>query len=228
MDNVRETSYDFPAVEITWSGHACFVLKGKEKTVVTDPYYPDLFGQFGHVDADIVTVSHPHPGHSYVQGVGDSPCQVTGPGEYEIGGVFITGIPTYHDDQSGTLRGRNTLYVIEMDGLALCHAGDIGHSLPSPLIEEIGSVDVLFLPVGEVSTLGIDAAIDVVRQLEARIVVPMHYKTSSTVRQLQPVDRFLSRMGTQDVRPRPVLTITPSSLPASTQVVVLDDTHGAG
>lgn len=208
-------------VDITWLGHACFVLKGKNRTVVTDPYRPDLFGSLGELDADILTVSHSHPGHSYVEGIADSPRQVNRPGEYEIGGVFITGISTFHDDQQGKLRGKNTLYLIEMDGLALCHAGDIGHSLPAQLIEEIGSVDVLFLPVGEISTLGIDAAIELVRQLEARVVVPMHYKTSTTMRELQPVDKFLSAMGVHDAQPRPVLSVTPTSLPAATQLVLL-------
>lgn len=209
-------------MDITWRGHACFVLKGKNRTVVTDPFRPDLFGSFENLEADIVTVSHHHPGHSYVEGIADSPRQVDRPGEYEIGGVFITGIGTFHDDQQGKLRGKNTLYLIEMDGLALCHAGDIGHSLPAPLIEEIGSVDVLFLPVGEVSTLGIDAAIELVRQLETRLVVPMHYGTPNATKPLQPVDKFLSGMGVHDVQPRPVLSVTPTSLPAATQIVLLD------
>ena len=209
-------------MEIVWLGHSCFAIKGKQKAIITDPYHPDLAPSLGHPTADIVTISHFHPGHSYVEGVANDPRQVKGPGEYEIGGTFITGISTFHDSDKGKLRGKNTIYLIEMDGLTLCHLGDLGHALPSQLIEEIGSVDVLFLPVGEVSTIGIDTAAEIVRQLEARIVIPMHYRSALVNKQLEPVDRFLTKMGVPELESRPKLLVTASSLPASTQVVLLE------
>ncbi len=209
-------------MEISWLGHSCFVIKGKQKAIITDPYHPDLAPSLGHPAADVVTISHFHPGHGYVEGVTNDPRQIKGPGEYEIGGMFITGIGTFHDNDKGKLRGKNTIYLIEMDGLTLCHLGDLGHALPSQLIEEIGNVDVLFLPVGEVSTVSIDTAVETVRQLEARIVIPMHYKSALVNKQLEPVSKFLTKMGVPELESRPKLSITSSSLPASTQVVLLE------
>lgn len=213
-------------MEITWSGHSCFTIKGKEKTIITDPFHPDLFYSMGQSSADIVTVSHSHPGHSYVEGIGNDPHYIKGPGEYEIGGVFINGIATFHDNENGKVRGKNTIYHIEMDGLKLCHLGDLGHALTSQLIEEIGEVDILFLPVGEVSTISVDTAAEIVRRLEARIVIPMHYKTALTTRNLEPVDKFLRKMGVTEEAPRSKLSIASTSLPASMQVVVLDYQKG--
>jgi len=209
-------------MEIIWLGHSCFAIKGKQKAIITDPYHPDLAPSLGHPGADIVTISHFHPGPSYLEGVANNPRQIKGPGEYEIGGVFITGIGTFHDNDKGKLRGKNTIYLIEMDGLTLCHLGDLGHALPSQLIEEIGNVDVLFSPAGEVSTISIDTAVETVRQLEARIVIPMHYKSALVNKQLEPVSKFLTKMGVPELESRPKLLITSSSLPASTQVVLLE------
>lgn len=219
---MKKSGYPYWAMEIIWLGHSCFVIKGKQKAIITDPYHPDLAPSLDHPGADVVTISHFHPGHSYVEGVANNPRQIKGPGEYEIGGMFITGIGTFHDNDKGKLRGKNTIYLIEMDGLTLCHLGDLGHALPSQLIEEIGNVDVLFLPAGEASTISIDTAVETVRQLEARIVIPMHYKSAFVNKQLEPVSKFLTKMGVPELESRPKLSITSSSLPASTQVVLLE------
>jgi L-ascorbate metabolism protein UlaG (beta-lactamase superfamily) len=152
-------------MEITWLGHSCFLIRGKEKTIITDPYHPDSGYRLGEPEADIVTVSHFHPGHSYIAGVVNEPEQIKSPGEYEIGGTFITGVATFHDNRKGDLRGKNTIYIIEIDGITLCHLGDLGHPLDPHLIEEIGDIDILFLPVGEVSTMPIDTAVEIVRKL---------------------------------------------------------------
>ena len=209
-------------MEITWLGRSCFLIRGKEKTIITDPYHPDFGYRLGKPKADIVTVSHFHPGHSYVEGIADDPKQVKSPGEYEVGGTFITGVPVYHDSKKGNLRGRNTIYVIEMDDITLCHLGDLGHPLDPHLIEEIGDVDVLFLPIGEVSTIPVDTAVDIVRQLAPRIVIPMHYKTGSSAGDLSPVDKFMDKMRVRELEERAHLSITSSSLPASTQIVILN------
>jgi L-ascorbate metabolism protein UlaG (beta-lactamase superfamily) len=209
-------------MEISWLGHSCFIIKGKEKTIVTDPYSPSLGYSLGEPKADIVAISHFHPGHSYVEGMADDPRQVKCPGEYEIGGVFITGIATFHDKEKGKLKGKNTVYLIEMDGVTLCHLGDLGHRLTPQLMEELGSVDILFLPVGEISTIPIDIAVETVKQVNPHIVIPMHYKTDAVVTDLKPVDKFLSKMGIQGIEAKSKLSITQSSLPATTQVVILD------
>jgi L-ascorbate metabolism protein UlaG (beta-lactamase superfamily) len=188
---------------------------------MTDPFPPDLGYTLGKPTADIVTVSHQHPSHSYIQGISGEPRKVQGPGEYEISGVLIIGVATFHDAEGGSKRGKNTVYLMEVDGVSVCHLGDLGHVLTSEQVEEIGNVDALLLPVGGVSTIGATMAAEVIRQLEPRAVVPMHYKTPEIDRELDPVDKFLKEMGIEQIEPRPKLSLTKSNLPASTQVFLL-------
>jgi len=209
-------------MEITWLGHACFRLKGSQATVVTDPYPPDLGYSLGKQTARVVTVSHQHPGHSYIAGIGGEPKVIKGPGEYEIGGILVIGLPTFHDGDGGKQRGKNIVYLIEVDEVAICHLGDLGHVLTTQQVEEIGNVDVLLVPVGGVSTINASMAAEVVRQLEPKIVVPMHYKTEVLKRELEPVDRFLKEMGVKDVTSRPRLSVTKANLPVSTQVLLMN------
>jgi L-ascorbate metabolism protein UlaG (beta-lactamase superfamily) len=209
-------------MEITWLGHSCFLIRGKERTILTDPCHPDLGYRLGEPKADIVTLSHFHPGHSYIEGVANEPKQIKSPGEYEIGGTFITGVASFHDDKKGELRGKNTIYIIEIDDITLCHLGDLGHPLDSHLIEEIGDIGILFLPVGEVSTIPIDTAVEIVRQLEPPIVIPMHYKTEAFTGKLSPVNKFLDKMRIKWIESKPKLSVTSSSLPSSTQTTVLN------
>ena len=209
-------------MEITWLGHSCFKFRGKQATVITDPYSPNLGYSLGKQTASIVTVSHQHPGHSFTEGIGGNPKLVTGPGEYEISNVLIIGVATFHDEDRGSKRGKNTVYLIEMDEIQICHLGDLGHVLTDEQVEELGSVDVLLLPVGGVSTINAPVATEIVRQLEPKIVIPMHYKTTVINRELEPVDRFLKEIGAHDISPQAKLTLTKSSLPISTQVILLD------
>ncbi len=209
-------------MEISWLGHSCFKIRSRQATVITDPYPPDLGYALGKPTAHIVTVSHQHPGHSYVQGIGGEPRLVTGPGEYEINGVLITGITTFHDREQGQKRGKNTVYLIEVDEVSVCHLGDLGHVLTAEQVEEIGTVDVLLLPVGGVSTINAPVAAEVVRQLEPKAVVPMHYKTEALSWELEPVGRFLKEMGVKEVNSQPKLSFTKANLPISTQVFLLD------
>ena len=212
----------FGRVDITWLGHSCFRVRGSQAVIITDPYPPDLGYSLGDPTARIVTVSHQHPSHSYVQGVGGEPRKVTGPGEYEISGVLITGVATFHDAERGGKRGKNTVYLMEVDELSVCHLGDLGHVLTAEQVEEIDVVDVLLLPVGGVSTIDAPVAAEVIRQLEPKAVVPMHYKTPAINRELEPVDKFLKEMGMEQIDSQPKLSFTKSSLPASTQVFLLD------
>jgi L-ascorbate metabolism protein UlaG (beta-lactamase superfamily) len=212
-------------MDISWLGHSCFRIKGSQGIVITDPYSPETGYSLDKPTANIVTVSHQHPGHSYVQGVGGQPKLINKPGEYEIGGITILGIITFHDGEGGSKKGRNTAYLIEVDDVAICHLGDLGHVLTGRQLEEIGNVDVLLLPVGGVSTINASTAAEVVRQLEPKIVVPMHYKTPALVRELEPVDKFLKEMGAKDITTQPNLSVSKSTLPENMQVFLLDYKH---
>ena len=209
-------------MDITWLGHSCFRLKGRQAIVITDPYSPDLGYSLGKPTARIVTVSHQHPGHCFAQGIGGEPRVVSAPGEYEIGGVLIIGVAAFHDEEKGGLRGKNTVYLIEIDELSTCHLGDLGHVLTDGQVEEIGHVDVLLVPVGGVSTINGSKAAAIVRQLEPRVVIPMHYRTPVVDRGLEPVDSFLKEIGAHDITPQVKLSLTKTNLPASTQVLLLE------
>ena len=207
-------------MEITWLGHSCFRLKGSEATVITDPYAPDSGYTLGKPKADIVTVSHQHSDHNYVQGVPDARV-ISGPGEYEISNVLVIGMATYHDDAQGAQRGKNTVYLIEMDEVTVCHLGDLGHVLTSEQTEELDNVDVLLIPVGGVYTIDARLAAEVVRQLDPKVVIPMHYKTPVVTLELEPVDRFLRELGVSNLEPSPKLSVTKSNLPDRLQVHLL-------
>ena len=215
------------AIDITWRGHSCFSIKGKGATLITDPYDDSIGYTLGSPKANIVTSSHAHPGHGFISGVSGEPKAIHGPGEYEVSRVFITGIATFHDAEEGRERGKNTVYLIEMEDIRLCHLGDLGHPLSSGQVEEIGAVDVLMVPVGGFSTIDAAAAAEVVRQLQPGIVIPMHYKTTALRMELEPLDRFLKEMGVKaGAEPQPKLSVTRSGLPEETQVAVLDCVSG--
>jgi len=147
---------------------------------------------------------------------------ISGPGEYEISGILIVGIATFHDGEKGRNRGKNTAYLMQVDEVSVCHLGDLGHVLTVEQVEELGNVDVLLLPVGGVSTINAPVATEVVRQLGPKVVIPMHYKTEVLKRELEPVDKFLKEIGVKQANPQPKLSISRSSLPDSTQVVLLN------
>jgi L-ascorbate metabolism protein UlaG (beta-lactamase superfamily) len=208
-------------MEINYSGHACFKIKGSNATVITDPFPPELGYSLDHPAADIVTVSHAHPGHSYTQAIADKPRIVSRPGEYEISGVLIIGISSFHDSESGSIRGKNNIFVMHIDDISICHLGDLGHILSPAQLQEIDNVDVLLIPVGGSTTIDAPLAAQIVRQLEPKIVIPMHFKDETSSRNLEPVDRFLKEMGAGETVSRPKLVITKSNLPAGMQVVLL-------
>jgi L-ascorbate metabolism protein UlaG (beta-lactamase superfamily) len=148
---------------------------------------------------------------------------VEGPGEYEVAGVTVRGLPTYHDAQKGAEHGRNTVYVIELDDVRMCHLGDLGHTLDDGTLETIGNVDVLLVPVGGGATLDGAKAAEVVRQVEPRYVVPMHFGHPSLQTELAPVDRFLNEMGVPESEAQNRLSIQASSTSeGETKVVVLE------
>jgi len=210
-------------MDITFLGHASFKLKGKHTGVITDPYDPSIGLKYPRAEADIVTVSHDHHDHSAVSQVGGEPFVVGGPGEYEIKGVRIVGVPSFHDEKKGTIRGKNTIYNIQTDNLFICHLGDLGQSeLVSEQLEAIGQVDILLIPVGGVYTIDAQGAAKIAASLEPKIVIPMHYADPGSNLKLEPVDKFLKEMGAEKVEPQAKLSITTDKLPEELVVVVLE------
>ncbi len=208
-------------------GHSSFKLRGKSVTVVTDPYDPEFVGlKYPKTEADIVTVSHCHSDHNFISIVGGGPFVISLPGEYEIKGVSVFGFSSYHDDKQGTEKGKNIIYLIEIDGLRICHLGDLGGGLSAELIEEIGTVDVLCIPVGGKVTLEPNEAVELINQIEPSIVLPMHYNLPSMNQKifgdLKPVDEFLSKMEVEDKTVLDKLTISKDKLPEETKVVILE------
>ena len=213
-------------MDITWFGHACCRLRDRGITIITDPYDKSTGYELPRVRADVVTISHDDPHHGYVQGCPGNPFVIAGPGEYEIKGVFITGISTYHDDKKGALRGLNTVYLFEFEGVSVCHLGDLGHVPTQAQVESLGHVDVLLLPVGGTQCLKATEAAEVMTLLEPKIVIPIHYKTSHTTLKLAPVSAFLKEIGVPAPEPLEMLKVTASSLPEETQVVLLEPKQG--
>jgi len=212
-------------MEITWYGHSCFRLTERGlATIVTDPYDNSIGYDSARLKADIVTVSHDAPGHNNVEAVkGARP--ITGPGEYEIGGVFITGIATHRPEKKkkdGENGSKNTLYLFDFDGLTVAHLGDLDHVPTQAQIEDLGTVAVALVPVGGGGGLNAAQAAEVISLIEPSIVVPMHYKTPEVTLKLEPLNKFLKEMGLSTVKTEESLTVKKTSLPEETHVVVLD------
>lgn len=209
-------------MEIVWLGHSCFRIRGKEATIVTDPFDKTLGYPMRKPTANIVTVSHSHPQHSFVDGVAGEFKLLSRPGEYDIANVFILGIPTFHDNEKGAKRGKNTVFFMEIDDVKVCHLGDLGHVPTTEQVEQMSGTDILLVPVGGVSTLDAAAAAETIGLLEPKLVIPMHYKTEVVRMELDPIDRFLKQMGLKEVLSQPKLNVTKNTLPLETRVLVLD------
>ena len=207
-------------MEITWYGHSCFrVTERSMPTIVADPYDHSSVGYKSlRLKGDIVTVSHDAPGHNHVGGVKGHTWDLRGPGEYEIGGIFITGVAT-----SDGKKDRNLVFIYDYDGVTIGHLGDM-RSVPSQTqIEAFGTVDVLLIPVGGGNALTAAKAAEVIALIEPGLVVPMHYKTTGSKLKLNPLKQFLQEMGlTSKEKPQGSLKISRSSVPEDTQVVVLE------
>lgn len=213
-------------MEITWFGHSCFRLMERGlASVVTDPYDDSLGYPVLRLKADIVTVSHAAPGHSHVDAVKGEKRALTGPGEYEIGGVFITGIATGRGDgdkKKGAETKTNTVFVFDYEGFTVCHLGDLDHVPTQSQIEALGAVNVALVPVGGGAGLNAAQAAEVISLIEPSLVVPMHYRTDGGSSSLDPVSKFLKEMGLGTVKPEPLLKLGKSGLPDETHVVVLE------
>jgi L-ascorbate metabolism protein UlaG (beta-lactamase superfamily) len=214
-------------MEITWYGHSCFRLTERNfATVVTDPFDHKAVGYDAlKLKAEIVTVSHEAPGHSNTDAVKGSTHALTGAGEFEIGGVFITAVQTGSGKKSKD-KTRNTLYVFDYDGITVAHLGDMLEVPSQSEVEALGTVNVLLVPVGGGSSLNAAKAAEVVSLIEPNIVIPMHYATDDSKVKLEALSKFLKEMGLGKVESQPSLKITRSSLPHETKVIVLDYQKG--
>ena len=208
-------------MEITWYGRACFRLRGRDATVITDPCPPATGFVAGRHEVDLLTISHDHADHSYTRSIVPR-MTLTRPGEYEISDLLVTGIRSFHDGSGGTERGPNTIFSIEIDGVHVCHLGDLGHLLTEEQLSDLGRVDVLLVPAGGRWTLTPTEAAEVVTQVGARLVIPMHFATDGASTDLLGPEEFLHEMAVSDPVRQPKAVVTPSSVPDETQVVVLE------
>ncbi|ABY91921.1 MAG: MBL fold metallo-hydrolase [Thermoanaerobacter sp.] len=180
-------------MNIKWLGHSCFKLTSEKGTViVTDPFDESVGYPMPDVKADIVTSSHSHFDHNYFKAVKGNFDIVDTVGEHNIKDIKIKGVSTFHDEEQGAKRGKNIVFVVDVDGIKVCHMGDLGHVLTEKQVEEIGSVDVLLIPVGGYYTIDSKQAVEVMNQLKPKITIPMHYKTEFINFPIDTVDNFLN------------------------------------
>ncbi len=207
-------------MELTWYGLSCFRITDRGvATIVTDPYDAKLGLPALKLKGEVVTISHDATGHNYVKGVSGTQHILNGPGEYEIGGVFINGIASPRKSVDDT---KNTMFVFEYEDISVAHLGDLDRVLTQNQIDALGQVNVLLVPVGGGNTLTAAQASELVSMIEPNIVVPMHFAQKGLKLDLSEVDRFLKEMGVSDVEEESSLRVTRSGLPEEgTQVVVL-------
>jgi L-ascorbate metabolism protein UlaG (beta-lactamase superfamily) len=210
-------------MEITWHGLSCFRLSERGMaTVVTDPFDHRAVGYEAlKLKADIVTVSHEAPGHSFVSAVKGKAHVLTGPGEYEIGGVFITGVRTNGGKRKDN-EPYNTMFMLDYENVTVLHLGDLRRVPTQAEVEDLGEINVALVPVGGGGGLTAAKAAEVISMLEPGIVVPMHYRTPETTLPLAPLNKFLKEMGLNDAPVESSLKITRSTIPEETRVIVLE------
>ena len=212
-------------MDIFYLGHSSFRLKGKNASIIIDPFDSKEVGlKYSSNEADIVSVSHEHKDHNAVDVVKGEPKVISGPGEYEIKGISILGFSSFHDSKKGEERGKNTIYVFEIDGIKVCHLGDLGHKLSDSLIESLGDIDVLMIPVGGIYTIGPTEAVEIVRDIEPSFILPMHYYVDGiekgTFGKLEPVENFLKEVNLT-VEKMPKLAVKKEEVNLEVQKVIL-------
>lgn len=207
--------------DIRWFGHNCFRIKGKQATVIMDPVGKNTGYSLPKQPADIVTLSHEHPGHANLAAIKPDYRTVSGPGEYEISDVFITGIRSYHDKEKGSEQGYNTMYVVDLDGLRYAHLGDLGHPLSENDIEAFGAVDVLFAPAGGGPLLSPSEVAEVVGSISPKMVIPMQFQTAKGDTSRDDVSAFCKQLGVETPVPIDKVVAKASDLTDQMQVVIL-------
>lgn len=213
-------------MNITWHGFSCFKIEekaaGGEVTLVIDPFEPEDGKKLPrNITADIVVSSHDHPRHGNIKDIGGTPFVITGPGEFEVKEMFVTGVPTYHDMVEGKEKGTNTMYYITVGDVHMVHLGDLNHPLEEKHMEELHNIDVLFVPVGSGGALSAKQAVDVIGQLEPRVIIPMHYKSGGVGAKLDGIEPFLKAMGLAKPEVVSKFKIAKKELPQDEMKIVL-------
>ncbi len=210
---------------ITWLGQSAFKLQDKISsdgiTVVTDPYGKETGLKMPSFEADIVTVSHNHADHNNVEALRGKPFVIDCAGEYDTKGILIEGIDSYHDEEEGKLRGGNIIYRIEIDDISIVHLGDLGHVLTNEQLEKLVGTDILLIPVGGKFTLDAKKAVEVISQIEPRIVIPMHYKVDGLAYEdFDSIEKFVKELGIEPSREEK-LKISKKDLPQEEMELVI-------
>ncbi len=208
-------------MDVTWLGHSCFRLRGSTASILTDPFPDSLGGSVAEVESepDIITVSNRHPDYSSLSGLQSGYRLMDGPGEYGVSGVYIRGFMTPASPKPNELPPPpNTAYLFEFDNLRVCHLGNLSTLMPGNMVDELSPMDVLFVPVSGGDSLDLDKQTSLVRQLEARIVIPMHFDASAAPG-MAGFEPFLREMGLRDIEAQTRLSVTETNLPAETTVV---------
>jgi L-ascorbate metabolism protein UlaG (beta-lactamase superfamily) len=181
---------------ISYLGHSCFRIEAKEGSVLIDPFSKDIGLKAPKIKDDLVLVSHNHYDHNNIEDLGPEAFLIKNPGEFEKNGIYVQGIQSFHDKTGGGERGYNTIYVIKAEDMTVCHLGDFGEAkLTDTQIEQIGDVDILMIPVGGTYTLNYKEAVEVVSQIEPKIVMPMHFKTKDLKIDIEGPEKFIKELG---------------------------------
>jgi len=214
-------------MKIKWYGHASFLLTSDQGTkIIIDPYEPGAFGgaiAYGPIpdEAHIVLVSHDHADHNYVRGLQGKPQVIKGTGSHKAKGMEFKGIAAFHDGRKGSERGPNTIFCFTLDGVNVCHLGDLGHVLSEQEARQMGPVDVLLMPVGGVYTIDPAQATQTAQKINPKIIIPMHYKTPHCGFPLANAADFTSgKAGVRTIEGSEV-EIKKEKLPQALEIIVL-------
>jgi len=208
--------------EIRWLGHNSIRIRAKEATILIDPVGPVTGYSPSKQTADLVLITHHHDGHANLASVKDPYQIVDGPGEYEMHDVSVIGIRTYHDAKQGKERGKNTMYVIEVEGMRFAHLGDLGHDLTEQQAEALEEVDVLFVPAGGGNVIPPDHAAEIVARVAPKSVIPVQYRTERGDADLATVDAFVKQLGVEAPEPQAKLVLKSSDLADALQLFLLE------
>ncbi len=210
-------------MHISWHGQSCFKIQGKDVILITDPPNKKVGVNSPKTKADIVTISHNHLSHNNVNGIKEKPTIIDTPGEFNVKGVNIYGISSFHDNKEGAELGLNNIFVFEIDKIKICHLGDLGHMLSDEQIEIIDGIDILMIPVGETNLISIKEVMEIINTIEPKIIIPMHYQVKGLENKLSPLSKFTEEMSLKSKKAIPKLVIKYKDLPTTeTEVVILE------
>lgn len=205
---------------IKWLGHSSFFIQSSGVSLITDPFNPSIGLSFPDISANIITISHDHFDHSYREGIKGNPQIIDSAGDYELNNIQIEGIKSFHDSQNGTIRGNNIIFKYNIEDMNIAHLGDLGHILSDEQINNLIPTDIVMIPVGGTYTIGPDDAIKVIRQINPKIIIPMHYHTSNLeISSLSTLDTFIQKNNLPH-ETLSELSITKDQLPAKPKIIV--------